>query len=325
VSQDVDSDVLRHKSLFKHGKCVDQRPGSDGLGPGPRSGAAQEPDETGNWMAGQVLLVGGQQYLLQGVPTEARPRDRGWIQRQATAERLPRGALVHLRQLVTQQDDPAGANRRQGLRDQGQLLRARRAGSLLPGLVNLVEDVTTTTLVTFRPHGRSWGETFGAEAFGVGPGMESRQAVAHLLGAAVEVANALAEVHRAGYAHRELGPDAIVIDRAGHGLLGDAGLIGMAPTEVDGRPLYRAPEQLRPPFSAGPATDLYQFAALIRHTLTGHPAGSWSPPVRASLPFFPSRLDDLLKRAVDLDARYRPQEAAELAAALRAGHRQLTR
>ncbi|MGV9326735.1 hypothetical protein [Streptosporangium sandarakinum] len=172
---------------------------------------------------------------------------------------------------------------------------------------------------------------FTAGSFdGLTAGPLDRLTVADVLAKAARLADALAELHRRGHSHRMLSPDTIVLTgRAYEPALRDAGLAAWPVRPGEGPEGYRAPEQVRagprlPP--PGPHTDLHQLAAVVYHTVTGHPPlPGGSPPVRATVRGFPAAADELLARCLDADPRRRPGRAGALAAALREGRRELSR
>jgi hypothetical protein len=97
----------------------------------------------------------------------------------------------------------------------------------------------------------------------------------------------------------------------------DLGLAGFHPETGEGPGGHRAPEQHRvPEHTPGPATDVYQVAALVYHTLTGRRAGP-NPSVRAALAGFPAGPDALIAAALAAEPRRRPAGITDLADALR--------
>jgi hypothetical protein len=273
-----------------------------------------------------VIRLGDTDYLLRETSianADSGPAGSGdaagaWLR--ATAVRLPGDDLVWLRQAVSDPETPSGRLRRVALRAQAELL-AQRPSPLLPLLLDLVDDQTSTTLVISHPGGQPWQEAFGPGSAGL-----DRAAVTAMLAAAADVAATLGELHRRGHQHRELGPSAIVVDGDGRGRLRDLGLLAVPPDPSDGEAAYRAPEQAQPPYSAGAPTEVFQLAALVLHTLTGRPPLTAPiPPLRAILPFFPPLVEGLLKLSVDVDFRHRPADLAQVAASFRSGHRRLSR
>jgi hypothetical protein len=259
--------------------------------------------------------------LLHDTPAETRSADLSQVWRQATADRLPSEGRVRVRQAGSVRAASPSDEHRQALREQADLLTQLRGRAMLPVLVDLVDDARSTTLVTSHPAGRLWQDVFGP-----GPTALDRLSATGVLAAGADACVALTQLHHRGQQHRELSPHAVVVSPEGRGRLRDLGLACIPASRGDGQPIYRAPEQVRAPHQAGAPTDLFQLAALIYHTLTGHPPAPLPPPpVRLSLPEFPSKLDDLIIQALDGDPRGRPPDLEPVAAALRAGNRELSR
>ncbi len=161
----------------------------------------------------------------------------------------------------------------------------------------------------------------------------------------IELAEALAHAHRAGFVHRDVKPSNVMIEggdlEAGRVRLLDLGIA----RRVDGRggqtltahgvalgtPRYAAPEQLRGE-RVTPASDLYALGALLYRTLTGRPpydgrsfaqvaeAQREGPPPRPS-ELAPGRVPGLLDRIVlsllAIHPEERPASADGVARALR--------
>ncbi|MEO3816555.1 serine/threonine protein kinase [Plantactinospora sp. B24E8] len=278
------------------------------------------PEEESAWRPGAEHRLGGAVHLLHEGTTEQSAPDRSWTWRETTADRIePDIGRVRLRQLHVHRPMPAAEQRRAALRAQAALL-ARLGGRCgLPRLLDVVERAESITLVTSLPPGRPWTEVFGP-----GPIPVDRLTTADVLTAAVDLCTGLRALHERGHSHRAISPEGIMVDRQ-RCYLRDVGLAAVpaGPGEGDGR--YRAPEQHRRPYAVDGRTDVYQLAAVVYHTVTGHPpAGNLTPPVRATLADFPEPLDQALRRALDEDPERRPATIQALADALRSGRRELS-
>jgi nucleoside phosphorylase len=273
------------------------------------------------------IHAGGARYLLHRDAVEETSVDGQWVRRGASADQVePERARVWLRQVEGNRDSDAFAAARHALRTQARLLREQGGRHGMPRLLGLHEDPDRTTLVIDRPVGRTWRMAFGPAFVASSAPPPDRLTAAAGLAAAATVGEALARLHRSGHSHRMLSPDAIfLIDRSGQAILRDLGLAGMPAQPGEGT-AYRAPEQWRMSPGApapGSPVDVYQLAALVHHTMTGHPPSPVAaPPVRANLPNLPTPLDTVLRRALDVDPVRRPV-IGMLVTALRDGRRQL--
>jgi hypothetical protein len=276
------------------------------------------------WAAGAEVRLGQHAFLLRSPVDERTAIDRSWVWRDATAEVPGRpGHRVRLRQVALRRLSRRGAQLRDGLGVQADLLSIADADRGLPRLVGRHDEAGRTTLVTEQPPAPLW-----RDGFGPGRGSLDRLTAAAALAAAVPLCTALAELHRHGHAHRALGPDAVLLlDRYRRGVPRDLGLAGFAPQPGEGPGIYRAPEQFRvagprsdprsDPRSPGPTTDVYQLAALIYHTLTGHrPGPAPNPPVRTVVPGFPAGPDGVIMASLAAEPSLRPAGLAPLADAL---------
>jgi hypothetical protein len=273
------------------------------------------------WNGCDEVLVAEHAYRLRRPIEERTAADGSWTWREATADEIePERWRVRLRQVELHRLSRIGAQIRDGLGAQADVLSLVDGRYGLPRLLGRYDAAGRTTLVTAVANAPAWREVYGP-----GPGPMDRLTAAAVVAAAVPVCAALAELHRHGYAHRALSPDAIVlVDRHRRGVLRDAGMAGFRPIPGEGATGYRTPEQRRGDNWLGPATDVYQFAALVYHTLTGRPAGpSPCPPVRAVLPEFPLEADEVIAGALEPDARRRPRGLGGLTRALADAHADL--
>jgi hypothetical protein len=266
------------------------------------------------WDGGCDVRVGERTYRLRR-PIEERTAPEGsWTWREATADELgPAPQRVRLREVELHRLSRVGAQIRDGLGAQADVLSLVDGRHGLPRLLGRYDAGGRTMLVTATAAAPTWREVYGP-----GTAPMDRLTAAAVVTAAAPVCAALAELHRHGYAHRALSPDAIVLlDRHRRGALRDAGMAGFRPLRGEGANGYRTPEQRRGDNWLGPGTDVYQFAALIYHTLTGRPAGpAPCQPVRAVLAEFPEAADELLAAALEPDPRRRPRGLGGLARAL---------
>jgi len=268
------------------------------------------------WAAGAEVRLGPHAFLLRPPVDERTAADRSWVWREATAE-VSGGRRVRLRQVALRRLGRRGAQLRDGLGVQADLLSIVAGDRGLPRLVGRHDEAGRTTLVTELPAAPSWRDGFGPGGAGGLP--LDRLTAAATLAAAGALCAALAELHRHGQAHRALGPDAVLLlDRYRRAVPRDLGLAGFAPTVGEGPGIYRAPEQHRitgpgpgPDRPPGPATDVYQVAALIYHTLTGRrPGPAPNPPVRAAVAGFPAGSDGVIAVALAATPALRPGIAA---------------
>jgi hypothetical protein len=276
------------------------------------------------WAAGAEVRLGEYAFLLRKQVEERTASDRSWVWREGDASPVAAaasGVRVRLRQVVLNRLSRHGAQLRDGLGAQADLLSTMDGAYGLPHLVGRHDDGGRTTLVTTLATAPAWRD-------GYGPGRRplDRLTAAGALAAGAALCFALADLHRLGYAHRSLSPDTVLLlDRYRLGTLRDLGLAGFRAAAGEGMDCYRAPEQIEPaqPRAGvtgrrpGAATDVYQVAALIYHTLTGRrPGPAPNPPIRASVRGFPTAIDTVITNALSADPRRRPSGIDTLAEAL---------
>lgn len=307
--------VLRHYYNPYRQDSVADEPGESLFAPS----VAAEPEPV--WAGGAELRLAGSVYLVHDAPSEQTSRDMSWVWREATADQIAPGAgRVRVRQVQIIRRVAAAEQQHAGLRAQARLLRRMSGRAGLPHLVGSASDKDRVTVATAHPGGASWAQVFR-------PGLMSadRFTAARVLAAASFLCASLDTLHTRGTSHRALHPGAIFVD-GDRCFLRDAGLAEVPPAVGEGEAMYRAPEQSRAPVTAGAETDVYQLAAVVYHTLTGHPpTPAGSPPIRTALPGFPEQADRILLGALDADPARRPAGARAFASALGAGRAQLSR
>jgi hypothetical protein len=161
----------------------------------------------------------------------------------------------------------------------------------------------------------------------------------HAAAIALQLGDALDAIHRAGYVHRDVKPQNVMVDTAGHVYLSDFGLAKHAlattgPTRSEqwvGTLDYIAPEQIRGE-RVDARADVYALGGVVYFMLTGRvpfereddQAKMWAhlagPPPRpsAARPELPAELDAVVLRALAKDPEQRQPSAGDLGRAVRA-------
>jgi eukaryotic-like serine/threonine-protein kinase len=139
---------------------------------------------------------------------------------------------------------------------------------------------------------------------------------------AIQMANAIAEAHAAGFLHGGLSPESVVITARGHAkipafeLAAHAGFV-----DADGRSRlldYDAPEEARGE-RPDERADVYSVGAVLYEMLTTRrPMHRGAAAPGGSNPHVPPELDQVVLKAVSPNPASRQQTAATLAAELRA-------
>ncbi len=138
---------------------------------------------------------------------------------------------------------------------------------------------------------------------------------------AIQMADAIAEAHGAGFLHGGLSPDSVVITEKGHAKIPAFELAARSGfVDVDGRSRLRdceSPEEARGE-TPDERSDIYSVGAVLYEMLTTRPPlhrGSAAP--SAANPNVPSEVDEIVLKAVAPNPSLRYQSAASLAAELR--------
>jgi serine/threonine protein kinase len=130
--------------------------------------------------------------------------------------------------------------------------------------------------------------------------------------ATAPIAQALAEVHRAGLVHGDVTPANILFTRDGRPLLADLGvarIAGAVPDLVSATAAYAAPEVLAgaPPT---PAADVFGLACVVMAALTGAPSSDVDDEAADTLSGLPAASLDVLDQARSGQPERRPAASA---------------
>ncbi|MEZ3178480.1 Stk1 family PASTA domain-containing Ser/Thr kinase [Streptomyces pimonensis] len=154
---------------------------------------------------------------------------------------------------------------------------------------------------------------------------------------------ALGAAHRAGFVHRDMKPENVLMGDDGRVKVADFGLVRAVDSVTNttgtvlGTVSYLAPEQIEDG-TAGPRVDVYACGILLYEMLTGEkPYDGDSPAIvlykhlhdevpapSAAVPGMAYELDELVASATARNPEVRPHDAVELLAQVRAGRGRLT-
>jgi transcriptional regulator with XRE-family HTH domain len=298
-----------------------EMPADAGRGSGHDEPASGEP-----WRGGLAVVLEDRRYLIDGPVEEVRSApDGSWAWRDAPARALDgQGTRVWLRRVATTRVPSDSGSWHGALATQRRLLAQLSASGRLGPAQDLHEvgrDTAgwrTTLVQGVPPEAATLRQAFGPSGQPLA-GLEA----ALLLEAVVPLCADLAELHRLQFSHRLLSPDGVLVVAGGRRAhLRDLGLAGAPVAPDEGWRTYRAPEQRRPAGPGGqpgPATDVYQLAAVLFHVLTGHPPAPSAPPppLAATNRELPSELDDVLRASLSPAPRDRPQTMDAVSSVLR--------
>ena len=190
------------------------------------------------------------------------------------------------------------------------------------GLITLSHPNVTTLFQAGEHEGRVYlafeyvnGQPLRAEMGG--RPMNVRRAVE----LAIQIADAVADAHGAGFVHGGLSPDTVIITAKGHAKIPAFDLASRAGFEqTDGQLRlrdYESPEEARG-LSADERSDIYSVGAILFEMLTTRrPLHRGAAAPSASNSHVPGELDDIVLRAVAPNPESRFQSAATFAAELR--------
>ncbi len=190
--------------------------------------------------------------------------------------------------------------------------------------------------------GRAWIEMERIEGQNLGDllaeGPRGALRIDHVVALAMRILQALARIHAAGFAHRDLKPDNIVRREDGSLAILDLGLARKIPEDLDdpnragvqvGSVEYMAPEQQLDATTAGAAADLYAFGCILYELCSGRPPfvgdaaalerahAALRPPPLGGLVAVPSLLEELTHELLAKQPQRRPASIGDILARLR--------
>ena len=245
--------------------------------------------DAGYWRGGSEVVAGGRRYLVHE-PVEVIDAPDGSYREQRAVGRSVERRSVDVRLVRID-----GRERRE-LEVEADIYRRVRG---VPRLLAWESEPDRLTMVTATPRGTPLPRLYGLPPYG-GIGLDG------LLLGLPTLAEPLGALHAAGFAHRALRPEVLIGEGRRLGLR-DVGLAATAPTVGEGPAEYRAPEQERPiGHPPGPATDVYQIAAVVYHLATGQTAGSRPVPPSFLRPELAPAIDAPLLAGLAAEPAARP-------------------
>lgn len=261
------------------------------------------------WRAGEEGWLGSRRYLLM--------QDGSGLLR---SESDPGGEHTR-RQAVARQTDPEPATGHAfvWLRQAGRDLARERdlltrvqpapdAAVALPEVTHFDDAAGMVTLALSWPAERAGPPCQTAQARFM-PGALDGWRLSLLLAGLRSLTYSLERLHRLGASHRNLEPQAIIVACKGEFVLRDLGLAAIGYRPGEGPASYQAPEQA---FGArmprpGPATDVYQLAAIAYHLITGRLPSLGTPAAPARHPALPDSVTGIVGAALAASPADRPR------------------
>jgi hypothetical protein len=280
---------LRDLVTATHGDCVRATPH---IITALRPAAGRDRDD-GRWHGGSEVVADGRRYLVHEPVEMIDASDGSYREQRARGRSLDREPVdVRLVQL----DIRRPGQRRNQLEAEADLYRRFAE---LPELLADDSGPDKVTMVSATPEGTPLPLLYGPPPY-AGIGLDG------LLRGLPALGRDIGALHAAGFAHRALRPEAL-IGCPGGVRLRDVGLAAAPPAVGEGPAEYRSPEQERPIVSRpGPATDVYQIAAVVYHLATGQTVGNRPVPPSFLRPELVPGLDAPLLAALAADPADRP-------------------